>query len=888
MSNIDQRAGDPVDQIEKTASVGGASSTDSPDEAFLDLLANRRKQIPDAGPARSYGFVVVAPGTSSLQPLQRLCFDKRQTYNTCLTARYRLGIGPIFGTLFSAFAEDLRALREAREHPAVLGRLKGDLLPMGPDPLTTPWGTLLQDADLEAATEELVDDARVNGIPLATLDRFLDLLRDQRLLPVEYRLVLFCELPAEQGHRSPPAGVVMGPDLASRLTVEWRAAKATILDRLPERVGLAFATPDPSTPTILPRDDVHQRLIAVGTQDLGPADMVERFKPAGLAGDRPAWRDHLGRAPFATAIARLILHPQTEPLTMGIEAPWGQGKSSFLNLISRALTLTACDHIDPTLGEQLREAEDELVRVERERLDLAAGGPAESEEDRQARETRAREVEERRRRLLQQQGELWRRREHRARSDVVQVRFNAWRHQDATHIWAGLVSEVSKEVEASLPWHGRILAPLRHTLQQRTAELLVGVVLPTMLAALVGVALYLLGNRVEGADAANEVPSLLHVLVPGLGVLAVSIWRVYKVVQPVSVRMIDYVRLPDYRAQLGFQTQVLTDLAFLRGCLKRPRLRRIGGRIRRMREDPKIVVFIDDLDRCADATVMEVLQTINLILGESGLFVLLAVDTEKIHRAITNHYRNEGAGSADPSFAGSYLRKIVQLSFYLPRSDPQERQALVDEQFSPEARRRSGSSGERRPPGGPAGDGPGETPTVFGVDMDAVSSPRVVAFSEVEDTPEELQTFRALKDFTSDNPRELKRILNTHRFIKILLQRPETPPTEDLQRKLVVWLIFCSEWPSLVNKVLDLAAGTATTDPGGDCLRALLDNHKLGSAALGLEAFRQAAEHAQAVLRSADLEPGSFLARAAASSAMLRVDSSPAESAELSPVTPSG
>jgi hypothetical protein len=888
MSNIDQRAGDPVDQAAKYASVGDAPTTGSPDEAFLDLLANLGKQDPNAGPARTHGFVIVAAGASSLQPLQRLCFEKGQTY-TCLTARYRLGSGPIFGTLFSAFAWDLRALREARERPGVLGRLKGDLLPIGPDPLATPWETLLQHDGLEAVTEELAgDDARANGIPLATLDQFYELLRDQRLLPVGHRLVLFCELSAEQGGRSPSVGVVTGPDLASSLRVEWLAAKATILDRLPERVGLVFGTPDSIAPTILPMDDIHQRLIAVGTQDLAPADMVQFFKPAGLAGDRPAWRDHLGRAPFATAIARLILHPQTEPLTMSIEAPWGQGKSSFLNLISRALTLTACDHINPTLGEQLRDAQEELVMVDRERLALAAGGPAESEEDTQARETRAREVQQRRRSLLQQQDELWRRGEHRARSDVVQVRFNAWRHQDATHIWAGLVSEVSKEVEASLPRHGRILAPLRHTLQQRTAELLVGVVLPTILAALVGVALYFLGNQVEGPDAADEVPPLLRLLVPGFGVLAVSIWRVYKVVQPVSARMIDYVTLPDYRAQLGFQTQVLTDLSFLRGCLKRPRLRRIGGRIRRMREDPKIVVFIDDLDRCSDAVVMEVLQTINLILGESGLFVLLAVDTEKIHRAITNHYKNEGAGSADLSFAGSYLRKIVQLSFYLPRSDPQERFALVDEQFSPEARRRSGSSGERRPPGETGGDQPGGTPTVFGVDLDAVSAPRVVTASEVEDTPQELQTFRALKNFTSDNPRELKRLLNTHRFIKILLQRPETPPTEELQRKLVVWLVFCSEWPWLVNEVLDLAAGSAKTDPGGDCLRALLDKRKLDSAATALEAFRQAAEHAQAALRSADLEPGSFLARAAASSEMLRVDSSPARPAELSPVTPSG
>ena len=889
MSTIDQRTGDPVDQVAKSAPAGDPPTTDSPDEAFLNLLANREKVDPTTGPARSHGFVVVAPGTGSLQPLQRLCFDTRQSYNTCLTARYRLGVGPILGTLFSAFAEDLRALRAAREQPGVLGRLKGDLLPIGPDPLATPWATLLQDGDLAAAAEGLVgEDARTNGIPRPTLDRFLDLLRDERLLPVGRRLVLFCELPAEQGHRSSTARGVMGPDLASRLAVEWRAAKTTLLDRLPERVGLVFGTPDPITPTILERDEVHQRLIAVSTQATAPPDVVQRFKPAGLTGDRPAWRDHLGRAPYATAIARLILHSQTEPLTMGIEAPWGQGKSSFLNLVSRALTLTACDHIDPALGEQLREAEEELVKVERKRLDLAAGDPDESAEKQQAREDQAREVEEGRQRLLQQQDELWRRREHRARSEVVQVRFNAWRYQDATHIWAGLVSEVSKEVEAALPWHGRVLAPLRHALRQRTTELLVGVVLPTMLAVLVGVALYFLGYRVEGADAANEVPSLLRFLVPSLGVLAVVVWRVYKVVQPVSVRMIDYVRLPDYRAQLGFQTQVLTDLAFLRGCLKRPRLRRIGGRLHRRREDPRIVVFIDDLDRCTDATVMEVLQTINLILGESGLFVLLAVDTEKIHAAITNHYRNQGAGSADPSLAGSYLRKIVQLSFYLPRSDAEERLTLVDGQFSPESRRRSASSGQRQPAGGPGGHQPGETPTVFGVDMHAVSSPHVVTVSEVEDTPGELQTFRALKDFTSNNPRELKRILNTHRFIKILLQRPETPPSKELQRKLVVWLIFCAEWPSLVDKILDLAAAAAETNPGQDCLHALRAKGDLGSAEAGLRAFQQAVARADIPLLCADLAPGSFLARAAASSEMLRVDSSPAQPPDLSSVTSSG
>lgn len=43
MSGVDQRAGGPVDRVAKTASAsaGGTPTKGSPDEAFLNLLANR-------------------------------------------------------------------------------------------------------------------------------------------------------------------------------------------------------------------------------------------------------------------------------------------------------------------------------------------------------------------------------------------------------------------------------------------------------------------------------------------------------------------------------------------------------------------------------------------------------------------------------------------------------------------------------------------------------------------------------------------------------------------------------------------------------------------------------------------------------------------------------
>ena len=48
--------------------------------------------------------------------------------------------------------------------------------------------------------------------------------------------------------------------------------------------------------------------------------------------------------------------------------------------------------------------------------------------------------------------------------------------------------------------------------------------------------------------------------------------------------------------------------------------------------------------------------------------------------------------------------------------------------------------------------------------------------------------------------------MNVHRLVKILLLRPDVPPTVADQRKLVAWLVFCARWPGLVDDVLRCAA----------------------------------------------------------------------------------
>jgi KAP-like P-loop domain-containing protein/TIR domain-containing protein len=76
-----------------------------------------------------------------------------------------------------------------------------------------------------------------------------------------------------------------------------------------------------------------------------------------------------------------------------------------------------------------------------------------------------------------------------------------------------------------------------------------------------------------------------------------------------------------------------------------------------------LVVFIDDLDRCLPAKMVQVLEAIKLFLDKRGCIFVLGADTTIVQQAITKHYENEGVTGEN---AREYLNKIVQLRFDLP------------------------------------------------------------------------------------------------------------------------------------------------------------------------------------------------------------------------------
>ena len=175
----------------------------------------------------------------------------------------------------------------------------------------------------------------------------------------------------------------------------------------------------------------------------------------------------------------------------------------------------------------------------------------------------------------------------------------------------------------------------------------------------------------------------------------------------------------DYRQHLGLVSMIRQDFARLEDILDQ--VEREGPSDGEVAPLTRIVLYIDDLDRCEPERVVEVLQAVHLLLATSIFVVVVAVDVRWLRRSLTLHYdrllqvSREGGPGHEPEHEArptpkNYLEKIFQIPFSLRPMDAQGFGALVEGVVGPKLVRRleeqaegAESSGER------PGDGEGTT-----------------------------------------------------------------------------------------------------------------------------------------------------------------------------------
>jgi formylglycine-generating enzyme required for sulfatase activity len=98
----------------------------------------------------------------------------------------------------------------------------------------------------------------------------------------------------------------------------------------------------------------------------------------------------------------------------------------------------------------------------------------------------------------------------------------------------------------------------------------------------------------------------------------------------------------------------------------------------------RLVVFVDDLDRCLPEKAIEVLEAIKLFVDASGCVFVLGLDQDVIARGIEMKYKElgekkDGEGKGRFTIEGiRYLEKIIQLPFQIPPVEQTDLGEFVD------------------------------------------------------------------------------------------------------------------------------------------------------------------------------------------------------------------
>ena len=112
-----------------------------------------------------------------------------------------------------------------------------------------------------------------------------------------------------------------------------------------------------------------------------------------------------------------------------------------------------------------------------------------------------------------------------------------------------------------------------------------------------------------------------------------------------------------YENQLGLMHQVRQDIDELTYSLVSSANSDIFPRGK-----PRVLLYIDDLDRCPPQRVVEILEAVQLLLNTKLFVVILGLDTRYVTRALEKEYKEILQHEGDPSGL-DYIEKIIQIPY---------------------------------------------------------------------------------------------------------------------------------------------------------------------------------------------------------------------------------
>jgi hypothetical protein len=258
-------------------------------------------------------------------------------------------------------------------------------------------------------------------------------------------------------------------------------------------------------------------------------------------------------------------------------------------------------------------------------------------------------------------------------------------------------------------------------------------------------------------------------------------------------RLQDFVReraaSSDYRAKLGVMSLVRRDFEEIDALVRKAD--EANKPIGQVPQVERIVLYIDDLDRCPPEKVVDVLQAVHLLLAFKLFVVVVGVDSQWLERSLRNRFRL----LQEPD---NYLEKIFQIPFALRRMTPSHYQRLVNHLTPAPDMSRTRDSQQPEPrktspsPATPSGDGPAPAGGTSGVGAAEAPPPPAVPRPEALVLTEAERQLLGRMGALVPTPRAAKRLVNIYRMLRVSVPQEELDafgPTGTGEYQAVVLLV---------------------------------------------------------------------------------------------------
>src|SRR5215210_4086871 len=225
-----------------------------------------------------------------------------------------------------------------------------------------------------------------------------------------------------------------------------------------------------------------------------------------------------------------------------------------------------------------------------------------------------------------------------------------------------------------------------------------------------------------------------------------------------------------------------------------------------------IAVFVDDLDRCQSAYVVEVLQGIQTLLIDAPVTYVVAADGRWLYDSYAKVYCDFVSVGQDPGrpLGHLFLEKTFQLAAALPSMPPDVREIFWRGLLHPDARPDESPDGDLARQAREQVQGAGFDDVLDVVDQSQKLSAeeewatREAASERLSDTDLQHEIEHRLMPFAhllESNPRAMKRLLNAYRIElrRLIAEGRQIGSAAMSPEQLALWTILSMRWPLLAD-----------------------------------------------------------------------------------------